>query len=272
MSCRFSSGAVLKRVFEGVRELIRVVTLEVDTEGWSMKAYDESRISAFKMQLNLAAFEKYECLKPMKLGISVPSMNKILRLCDPADALILCYTENCDFIIIRIEKDASARVVEFELKLMDYEDEDIPELEQLSEDFVELPVSEYSRVTKDLQYFGDDFEIQATKNMISFRTAGEQGQGNISIKAEGGASIFLNKSYTQVFPLRYACAFSRAANCSTFTTLHFSDAPKPIVIRFAIDTKPIKDEVKEDLENNAKTRLLAPCGGYFQFQLCAKSD
>eukprot|EP00397_Hematodinium_sp_SG-2012_P016468 GEMP01016801.1.p1 GENE.GEMP01016801.1~~GEMP01016801.1.p1 ORF type:complete len:302 (-),score=86.15 GEMP01016801.1:1940-2821(-) len=287
MSCRFSSGLIVKRLFDGIKDLVKIVNLQVDQDGWTIQAFDESHIASVMMKLNLTAFEKYTCTKPLKIGIHVGNMSKVLRLCESVDALIFHYGEDDDHLLIRIEKEASARVVEFELKLMEYENDEFPPAEELSDEFVELPASEYSRITKDLQNFGNDLEIHATPTLVSFKASGELGAGNINLKSMDestgapGVTINLSKSFTQKFPLRFAATFGRAASCNTYASLHFSEDKKAMVVRFALDDRLPGQEKKERKEKeeankaeikteNAKTRLATSSAGHLYFNLCPK--
>jgi len=258
--CRFSSGIVVKRLFEALRDFTRAVNLEVNSEGWKIFSYDDSNVATVTMKLSTKAFARYECGKPMRICLNVPHMNKVLRLCDPCDALIIHYKDRQDIILVRIEKEASSRVVEFELGLL--EEKYVPDnlLERprppLSEEFIEIPSAEYSRITKDLQNFGNDLEITATPTLVTFKSDGDQGTGCINLKnmAEAanmpGVKINLSKSFHQKFSLRYAAIFSKAACCNTYVTLHFSDE-NPLTVRFPLDDKmhsatEKKEEVKED--------------------------
>jgi len=244
--CRFSSGIVVKRLFEALRDFTKTVNLDVDGEGWTIKSFDDSNVATVCMKLTTEAFARYECTKAMRISLSVGHMIKVLRLCDPADALLLHYKYPDDKILIRIEKEASSRVVEFVVGLVE-EKLVTSELEHrekpdLSQEFIEMPSTEYSRITKDLQNFGNDLEIKATPTLVTFTSEGDQGMGCINLKnmaettSVPGVKINLSKTFHQKFALRYLAIFSKASVCNTYVTLHFSDE-HPLTVRFPLDDK-----------------------------------
>merc|ERR1711981_985471 len=148
------------------------------------------------------------------------------------------------------------RTSEFDMKLMQIENEHMEIPEQQYKVVAKLPSGEFQKICRDLKEFGEAMQVSASKEGIKFSVAGDVGSGNVMLKPreaekpEETVKLTVHEPVTATFALRYLVAFSKAAPlCGTVELGLGPDSP--LLVKF-------------DLENAEN--------GYLQFYLAPKID
>jgi len=106
---------------------------------------------------------------------------------------------------------------------------------------VKMPSSEFQRIVRDLQVLGDTCLISCTKEGCRFSVSGDQGSGNILIRAnatsekeEDHVIIDMEEPVELTFALRYLNFFTKASSLGSSVVLSMSPEV-PVVVEYPIE-------------------------------------
>ena len=118
--------------------------------GIALQAMDNSHVALVSMLLRSEAFEPYRCDRNIALGINLGSLTKVLRAAGNDDVLTIKAEDAPDVVNLVFESNGSARLSEYDIKLMDIDQEHlgIPETDYAAT--IELPSPEFQRICRDL--------------------------------------------------------------------------------------------------------------------------
>lgn len=111
---------------------------------------DNSHVALVSMMLKAEAFSPYRCDRNIALGINLTSLTKVLRAAQNEDILTLKAEDAPDVLNLIFESSENDRISEYDLKLMDIDQEHlgIPDTEYAST--VAMPAAEFRRICTDL--------------------------------------------------------------------------------------------------------------------------
>lgn len=249
LEARFGQGLILKKVFEAIKEMVTDVNLECNEAGIQLQAMDSSNVSLVSMELKESCFDFYRCDKNRTLGLNMTTVAKVFKLCGNDDAVILRHEDDGDTVSFVFENASEDRLSEFEMKLMQIEQEHLGVPESDFQVTVELPSADLKRICGDLSQFADTVMIETTNKHVKFSTRGEIGGGGVLLKPKAstdkGEAVTLDVSSNahSTFALRYLNLFSKASSLSPWTRLQMSTG-QPIEVMFSI----MEDESKGTLK------------------------
>merc|ERR1712156_299940 len=128
-----------------------------------------------------AAFAEFKCDRPVSLGMNVDSLTKILKMTGPSDTLKIRHRGDTDVVNFQCEG-SDDRISEFDLKLMQIENEHMEIPEQHYKVIAKLPSADFQRICRDLREFGETMQIKASTEGITFSVQGDVGAGNVFLK------------------------------------------------------------------------------------------
>ena len=113
--------------------------------------------------------------------MNLTSMSKILRCAANDDIITIKAQDQADTVTFMFEAPNQEKVADYEMKLMNLDQEHlgIPETDYAA--VIKMPSSEFQRVIKDLSQFGESVVISCTKEGVKFSSAGDIGVGNIKL-------------------------------------------------------------------------------------------
>jgi proliferating cell nuclear antigen len=144
------------------------------------------------------------------MGMNLGSMSKILRCASNDDIITIKAQDQADTVTFMFESPNQEKVADYEMKLMNLDQEHlgIPETDYAA--VIKLPSSEFQRIIKDLSQFGESVVISCTKEGVKFSAAGDIGVGNIKLaqtanvdKDEEAVTIDMQEPVTLTFACRY---------------------------------------------------------------------
>ncbi|MES1914915.1 MAG: hypothetical protein MHM6MM_006937, partial [Cercozoa sp. M6MM] len=150
-----SQAVVFKKVIEAIKDLITDANFDCGSGGISLQGMDAAHIALVELQLRSTGFEPYRCDQPLALGLKLEWLSKVLKLADNKDSLTLSADDEPDTVSLRMESETKDNVKQFEVKLMDINDDrlQIPSTEY--ECVVKMPAGEFMKICKDLSQLGD---------------------------------------------------------------------------------------------------------------------
>jgi len=111
---------------------------------------DNSHVALVSMSLEASGFSPYRCDRNIALGINLNSLTKVLRAAQNEDILTLKANDAPDSLNLVFENTENDRISEYDIKLMDIDQEHlgIPETEYSAT--ITLPSAEFQRICRDL--------------------------------------------------------------------------------------------------------------------------
>jgi proliferating cell nuclear antigen len=119
---------------------------------------DNSHVALVAMHLKTEGFSQYRCDRNIALGINLGSLQKVLRAAQNEDLLTLKAEDAPDVLSLVFENSENDRISEYDIKLMDIDQEHlgIPDTEYAAT--VTLPSAEFQRICRDLMQISESGE------------------------------------------------------------------------------------------------------------------
>ena len=254
--CKGNAG-LLRRVIECIAELIIECRFDCSENGMVVQAMDSTHVCLAAINLLRDGFLHYDCSQPLVIDIPIDKFKKILACSGPDDTFTLRFNGG-SVLLIMFETPTRDRITDFELNLLDIEQDamSVPELEPHLH--VQMNSIDLKRIVKDYQTFGDVITISGTKDGVTYSINGDFGKGNILIKPVDPETIPAND------PLRNNKMDITEPVVQKFSLKYFSNFMK----------NTASDIVVLDLVNDMPMCLTYPLGvrGSVKFYLAPKID
>nr|CAG8540262.1 11634_t:CDS:2 [Entrophospora candida] len=164
-----SQGLMLKKLLEAIKELVTDANFDCSETGIALQAMDNSHVALVSLLLSNELFSTYRCDRGFSLGVNLTSLNKLLRCAGNDDTITLKADDNSpETLAMAFSAPTNDKLSEFELKLMDIDQEHLSIPETVYDAIVSLPSAEFQRVCRDMMVIGE--------------TEGELGNGSIKLK------------------------------------------------------------------------------------------
>ncbi|KAI0874106.1 proliferating cell nuclear antigen [Hypoxylon argillaceum] len=240
LEARLSQSMVLKKVVDAIKDLVQDCNFDCNDSGIALQAMDNSHVALVSMLLKAESFEPYRCDRNLALGVNLVSLTKVLRALQNDDLVTLKAEDAPDSLNITFESSTADRISEYDLKLMDIDQEHlgIPDTEYAAT--VTMPSSEFKRICTDLQAMSESVTIEATKDGIKFSCNGDIGNGAVTLrnyqnveKEHLNVDIELTEPVSLTFSLKYLVNFCKAQPLSDRVKICLSNEV-PLLVEYLI--------------------------------------
>ncbi|KAF2968772.1 hypothetical protein GQX73_g4827 [Xylaria multiplex] len=240
LEARLSQSMVLKKVVDAIKDLVQDCNFDCNDSGIALQAMDNSHVALVSMLLKAESFEPYRCDRNIALGVNLVSLTKVLRALQNDDLVTLKADDAPDSLNITFESSTADRISEYDLKLMDIDQEHlgIPDTEYAAT--VTMPSTEFKRICTDLQAMSESVTIEATKDGIKFSCAGDIGNGAVTLrnyqnveKEHLNVDIELTEPVSLTFSLKYLVNFCKAQPLSDRVKICLSNEV-PLLVEYLI--------------------------------------
>ena len=155
LEARLEQAQVLKKVVDAIKDLVQDCNFDCNDSGIALQAMDNSHVALVSMMLKTEAFSPYRCDRNIALGVNLTSLTRVLRAAQNEDLLTIKAEDAPDVLNLVFESSDNDRISEYDLKLMDIDQEHlgIPETEYGAT--VALPSAEFRRICTDLMAMSD---------------------------------------------------------------------------------------------------------------------
>jgi len=237
---RLVQGNLLKKVLESLKDLLNEATWDCTDTGIQLQAMDNSHVSLVSVTLRADGFDKFRCDRNLSMGMNLVSMSKILKCAANDDIITVKAQDQGDTVTFMFESPNQEKVSDYEMKLMNLDQEHlgIPETDYSA--VIKMPSGEFQRVVRDLSQFGESVVICCTKEGVKFSAAGDIGTGNIKLaqtsnvdKEEEAVIIEMQEPVTLTFACRYLNMFTKASCLASQVSLSMSP-DVPLVVEYNI--------------------------------------
>ncbi|KAF8456326.1 proliferating cell nuclear antigen, N-terminal domain-containing protein [Terfezia claveryi] len=241
LEARIEQASVLKRVIEAIKDLVPDCNFDCNDTGIALQAMDNSHVALVAMLLRADGFSPYRCDRNIALGINLNSLTKVLRCAQNEDMITLKADDAPDSLNLVFENTENDRISEYDIKLMDIDQEHlgIPETEYSAS--ITLPTAEFQRICRDLSQLSESVSIEATKEGVKFACSGDIGNGSVTLrthqnvdKPELSTKVDLTEPVNLTFSLKYLVNFCKASSLSQTVTLSLSNEV-PLLVEYKMD-------------------------------------
>ncbi|XP_022225986.2 proliferating cell nuclear antigen 2 [Drosophila obscura] len=236
LEARFGQTLLLKKIVDALKEIISQSTLDCSETGMQLQSMDNSHVSLVALSLQTECFEKYRCDRNVSLGLDLKSLAKVVKSASGDDSVTLSAADKADKLLLSFESDNKSRTADYELKLLNLDQDHlgIPDTDYACT--VQMPSSEFARICRDMSLFSESVVISCTKQGIKFSANGDMGSANIKLSdtSKGDITIDVDEPITQSFAGRYLNTFTRATPLSDRVKICL--APEvPLLVEYPIE-------------------------------------
>ncbi|KAI9877897.1 MAG: hypothetical protein M1830_001810 [Pleopsidium flavum] len=240
LEARLEQANLLKKVVEAIKDLVQDCNFDCNDSGIALQAMDNSHVALVSMMLKAESFSPFRCDRNIALGINLTSLTKVLRCAQNEDILTLKAEDAPDVVNLVFESSESDRLSEYDIKLMDIDQEHlgIPETEYAAT--ISMPSAEFQKICRDLMALSESVSIEATKEGVKFACTGDIGNGAVTLrghtnvdKPEMNVSIDLTEPVALTFSLKYLVNFCKASGLSGQVKLCLSNEV-PLLVEYAL--------------------------------------
>lgn len=240
LEARLQQAALLKKVVDAIKDLVQDCNFDCNDSGIALQAMDNSHVALVSMLLKAESFEPYRCDRNIALGVNLVSLTKVLRALQNDDLVTLKAEDAPDSLNITFESSTADRISEYDLKLMDIDQEHlgIPETDYAAT--ITLPAAEFQRICRDLGALSESVSIECTKEGVKFACSGDIGSGSVILKQDPSLEkeseavlIEMNEPVSLTFSLKYLTNFCKASGLSDSVKLCLS-SEVPLLVEYAL--------------------------------------
>jgi proliferating cell nuclear antigen len=138
------------QVVDAIKDLVQDCNFDCNDSGIALQAMDNSHVALVSMLLRSDSFSPFRCDRNIALGINLGSLTKVLRCAQNDDILTLKAEDAPDVVNLVFESPEADRISEYDIKLMDIDQEHlgIPDTEYSAT--ISMPSTEFQRICRDL--------------------------------------------------------------------------------------------------------------------------
>lgn len=240
LEARLEQANLLKKVVDAIKDLVQDCNFDCNDSGVALQAMDNSHVALVSMMLKAESFSPFRCDRNIALGINLTSLMKVLRCAQNEDILTLKAEDAPDVVNLVFESSESDRLSEYDIKLMDIDQEHlgIPETEYAAT--ITMPSAEFQRICRDLMALSESVAIEATKDGVKFSCSGDIGNGAVTLrshtnveKPDLNVDIALSEPVALTFSLKYLVNFCKASGLSSTVKLCLSNEV-PLLVEYGL--------------------------------------
>lgn len=240
LEARLEQAALLKKVVDAIKELVQDCNFDCNDTGIALQAMDNSHVALVSMMLKAEVFSPYRCDRNIALGINLTSLTKVLKCAANEDIMTLKAEDAPDSLNLVFESPDNDRLSEYDIKLMDIDQEHlgIPETEYAAT--ISMPSAEFQRICRDLMALSESVSIEATKEGVKFACQGDIGSGAVTLRSHSNVDnpdqnidIQLTEPVALTFSLKYLVNFCKATALSKPVKLCLSNEV-PLLVEYAL--------------------------------------
>ncbi|KAK3954880.1 proliferating cell nuclear antigen [Pseudoneurospora amorphoporcata] len=240
LEARLEQASILKKVVDAIKDLVQDCNFDCNDSGIALQAMDNSHVALVSMMLKTETFSPFRCDRNIALGVNLTSLTKVLRAAQNEDILTLKAEDAPDVLNLVFESSENDRISEYDLKLMDIDQEHlgIPDTEYAAT--ISMPSVEFKRITTDLMAMSESVNIEASKDGVKFSCQGDIGNGSITLRQHNNVEkpaenieIELSEPVSLTFSLKYLVNFCKASALSSTVKICLSNEV-PLLVEYNI--------------------------------------
>lgn len=236
MEIIITEATLFKKAIEAIKEFLPMTEMNVSSDGLRINGMDTSHICFIDFFLSAEECDSISCPDPISLGISTGIITKVLSAAATgSDSITLSVSEESDKLGLSIKNDTTCRRAEFELPLMELNENSvqIPEMEYSAN--IKAKTSDIIGLAKDVALFGDAAELKLNTDGFHISVRSENGSANVTLDNTDDREMTLEDEEVKVnYSIKYIQNILRGgASLSSTADLSFEEGkPLRAIFRF----------------------------------------
>lgn len=230
MELILENPSLLKKSMEIISEIVLEGTFVFKPDYMELVALNSNNVVMVVFRLLSTNFEQYDIKEEKKVSLSLEHLSNVLKTCDDKAKLKLILDDDSKLKIVSEGKNKK----EFELSLIDYADDNVQKVPNLS-----FPVkvvsssAEFTNGINDLGFIeeGVSFRVEKDKFFVEGKTNTMSGKveftENVDVKIED------DKEHQCRYSMEYLKKFTKADKMVKTVEMHFSD-DYPLKVEYKI--------------------------------------
>ena len=232
-------GSAFKGLCEAKKEILTEANFECDKTGIRVVQMDSTHTVLVHLKLDADSFESYVCEEKLVLGINIINLFKLVKVIGNTDILILYVEEDnkCN-LGIRIENSDKHSVTNFELNLLDLNDNTFNIPPTVFPNILTMPSIDFQKLCRDMSNLSDLVEIKSLDQQLVFNLIGDFAkQETVLHETAGGVSYLKNEEPANIiqgkFSLKHLVLFTKCTPLCQSIKIYLKN-DYPIIIEYAV--------------------------------------
>ena len=218
-----------KSAFEVLKDILNDVNIYFTKEGMKILTLDTARSALVDFNLHADNFEEYECTEDCVAGINIANAFKTLKTISTNDTLTI-EINNRSYMKIIIHNENKKSKTEFELKMLDI-DEDHIELPEVEMSVITvLPSVDFQRICRDMSNLAQEMRIERKNNEIIFACEGDFANQSTSTECNNTFDGHLGG----LCSLKYLIMFTKATGMCSNVQIMMEKEMKFLVLHYNV--------------------------------------
>lgn len=230
----------LQKVFGALKEFIQEARWYCSKDGMCLQCMDPGHVLYCDFTLPSYALQYYRCDRKVVLGFNVTTIDTILKCAREDDVLTLTCDDRVDRLKFSFESPNGARRAEYEMVLLDIDEDCLSVTEPSYNVRLRLPSNKFRQICQNLSLLGNVIEIYNRGDEVHFISRGEVGNGRIVYRQplidSGPSKVKLVAAGTTSLQLstRYLRFSANAFTLTSSVLLEMADN-SPLAVRYDIE-------------------------------------
>ncbi|KAI5180943.1 proliferating cell nuclear antigen [Nematocida sp. AWRm80] len=228
--CTFSA---LKKLIEGVEELVKQAAMKVTPEGIYIQVMDTMQVCMVDLFIKSTSFESYRCDKTVSLGLPLTSILKVFKSLPTEDvpSILLSADDEGTVLNVICECD-NRRRYSHQLKLLDISSEEYTSPVKEYEASINLIPGEFTRIIKVLGTFGEAIQIAADTKGLLFTQISDLGTSEVFFAKEetkengpekSSFDLDIQNNASLIVPFKHVNTFTKFSSLGNNITIGLSN-------------------------------------------------
>lgn len=214
----------IRILIEALKDILNDVNLQITNDGLKIISIDSSKQAVVNLKLDASKFEKFYCSSPMRAGLNMTSLYKIIKSIKNTDIITFYILKNTstklNVLIENKEKKTNILTV---LKLLDI-DEDLLEIPNIEFETVKtMPSNDFQSYVRELSIITQKITLESNNNKFILSGEGDFAETKINVGDSNTTNFENNITARGVFYIKYLLLFTKSTNLCTTVEVYLKN-------------------------------------------------
>jgi len=227
---------IFVHIFNHLKHFTDSIVLTVSPEMLYIQGMDSGHICVYELMLQSDWFQKWEVDNKQTYGISVPILNKILRICSVNQTIII-HSDNDEDLHIDFtseEKGVLNKYLKMPLMDIDTDHLHIPDTEYDVD--IEMDSKKFKNLIDELSNFNETLNIDCDGEQLTFESSSGEGTMNVIITTDDVEllAVVEDKEIKASYGIKYISQMCQFYKLSSTCAIHITQ-DIPLQLKYVID-------------------------------------
>ena len=228
---KVADSKFLREMVTAISILVDEATFKIEPDGLKLRAMDPSRVAMIDFELPKTIFEEYVCSEPMKIGMKISELLKLLKRAGKDEAVELLLDDKTGRLQVKITGKYNR---DFTMPTLLASEEEVPTPKITFNVKAKITTHGLSEAIEDAGLVSDHVRFEADPEKLVLNAMGDLMGATITLQKGNDALLDLEvkEASKATFSLSYLSEIIKAASAtSDIATLEFS-TDMPVLIDF----------------------------------------